>query len=85
MSKYYYARNHRSNNYRNYGPKFIQILPCQRPVTAVYRNEDGSECREPVDLLGLDSTGGVSFLSMSPEGVCDVPDQVGNFVRYEFG
>ena len=78
------------NNYKtryspeNEEPKIVQLLPVPRPVTAVYDNEDGTEYRESVDFVALDSAGDVKFLSMSYDGIFDTPDEVGNFIRYEF-
>ena len=73
----YYSRQHEE-------PRIIQVLPVPRPVTAVFDNGDGTEFRESVILIALDSSGDVTFLTVDEDGIFDNPDRVSNFIRYEF-
>ena len=65
--------------------KYTAIIPTPTPVEAVFDNLDGSEYRETVLLIGLDTTGEVHFLTADPDGIfCDPSDEAGNFIRFEF-
>lgn len=61
------------------------IIPSPTKVTAVFDNPDGTEFRENVLLIGLDTTGEVHFLTADPDGIfCDPSDEAENFIRFEF-
>lgn len=66
-------------------PRIVQIMAAPWPVFAVYRDYDGSEIRERVYLIGLNSEGDCCFLVADDCGLFDSPDALGNFVKYEWG
>lgn len=78
------------NNYKtryspeNEEPKIVQLLPVPMAVTAVFDNGDGTEYRESVFLIALYSDGDVSYLTADPDGIFDRPDEISNFLTYEF-
>lgn len=75
------------SNYRHHQTeaRFQTVIPVPRPVTAVFDNPDGTEYRESVLLIGLDTSGEVHFLTADEDGIfCDPSDTAANFNRFEF-
>ena len=65
--------------------KVIQILPVPpgQRVTAVFREEDGSERREPVVLIGLLADGDIQYIVIADDGDATFPQDSRDFIRYD--
>ena len=62
----------------------IQLIPLTNRVFAVYSDDNGKETKSQIHFAGLQADGEIVFLDSDSSGVFDIPNDAGNFIRYEF-
>lgn len=65
--------------------RYVQILEPQKPIWAVFKDDDGTDMRQRIFLVALTADGIIEMITRDEQEIWGCASDATNFVRYEYG